>query len=92
MNVALEERTAELRAHDCDRFEAWGHLPFELWSGGALVDFLAGTGWAAEIDLDEPTAAELRAVVSLALGPEAAAFKPPAPARESYIDDDEDED
>lgn len=88
MNRALEARTAELRAHECDQWRCFQDVAFELWSAAALRSFLAGTAWASLFDHDEPTAAEMRAVIGFALGPEHAAFKPTAFGNHDLEDED----
>ena len=77
MNMALERRTAALRAHDCDRWQAWAYVgPFDLWPASAIRSLLDATGWEGAIDQAEPTAAELRALIVAALGQQCAAFEP----------------
>ena len=38
----VEWHTAAMGAHDCHHWQAWRHLPFELWPDAALVSYLAG--------------------------------------------------
>ena len=64
----VEWRTAAMGAHDCHHWEAWKHLPFELWPDAALASYLDGTGSEGAFNGGQPTAAELRAIVADAIG------------------------
>ena len=69
MDRMLQDRTAEVRGHDCHDWRAWQHLPFELWPDPALVSYLVGTVWESAFTGRQPSATELRAIVAEALGP-----------------------
>ncbi len=66
---AVHERTAEMRQHDTETWEAWQDIPFEMWPDAALVSYLNGTAWESAFDGSQPTATELRAIIAEAIGP-----------------------
>ena len=66
----FEDRLADAFEHDpLAEWLPWQHLPFEVWPDAALISYLAGTGrWQSAFDGRQPTAAELRAIITEAIG------------------------
>jgi hypothetical protein len=65
----LVERTAEIRRHDPENYEAYAHLPMPLWPDAALRSFCRGVPQLeTEIDVSEPTASAIQGVVFRAIG------------------------
>jgi hypothetical protein len=66
-NRLVEMRLRDMLGFDClGDWEAWQHLPFELWPCGSLLSYLADTGQG--FAGDQPTAIELRAIVAAVTG------------------------